>query len=1364
MHCINKSHPEYLNLLQKSNDHPHVLDAKISMWMDNNGGEAFPTIDEIEILPSNKDVFFNRNPIKELGLKYLANPKGFMPSNINLADLQRDARKLDLKVLRAANGAWYLRNSRNQFVNPRLFLQMNSQSSILPYKDLKDKLFSWAKTHGISVITMEEMMNRVAETGPLEGSVAVADLLNKIIAIDPEKEMSDTLAEEVAHFATNILKDDVSVKKAMEIVENTDLYKEVKLAYADVYTTEEQFKKETVDKLLTEVILEQYEETPGDNTIMSYIKGIFSKFKKWLSKFQKSNAAEEIKRDLYPLAQSILNNELLGTVNTTDSTVYYQKEQIPFTPEKEEKITENITDSVIKTKAKFAIKTANLLNERLEKLRSSAAKESVRASIQDQINDLKLKIGRQEFTASLLSIVEYAKEELVSAKEILATHDKNNTTNADHHNRIATFIDMYSDLFRGFVADMHETGFSEKEKEENINILQSVQRELDILSVQNDVFSKKQTIKFTDEINTGPDGSKIDPEFNGRQVVEKTYEDSTWWRFLVGNYKYAKSGIVRAVHKIIFDYIAKTKRFAVEKGNALLDAALQMEKSGVTIDDLIEKADGKFTQFLIRKENWGEYYIALNKRKQEIAQALGFETFSEVDINLLSKEDLKIYKESMSAFYAKNSITITDENGRFAGRKPKKLNPKFAELMQNQDAKNYYDLLIATKAEALAKLPQQYRTDAALYSTPGIRSQFLEKFSKNDQSIIQNVKEMAKESFFIDEDDTEFGEITALNNKIIPIYFTQRFENPANVSRDLTRSYTLFAEMAENFTNMSKAAPNLELLMNQMAKKEYVLKGKLVKGATTQDYKILDTLIDANVYSIEKKDASAKIPENALTKKLHLANKTFSFTKLAQKIASYISLNNLALNPYTSTAGYLKGSVDSILEDQIGLYTTVESKNWARAEYGKNIIQVLSQITKKKQTNKMHLMLQRNNVVQLDKMLRNTNRNKLLSDVTSRDLLFLNYKTADYAIKGRVALAIYDNIRLVDGNFINRKNFLEKRKEEGIEEKAAKEEWKTYREKSLYNAYEVVGNSLQIKPEFKQYVTEGVENAAVGQVTHVANTVDGTMSDTDKGALARQVYGSFVLMHRGWFVNMIDSRFMGWKGRKAKVNFVTGESEIGIYPAMMKFIYEDLFKSKNYLNIKTAYKEADPVIQRGVKKTVLDLMYLQIIALLAAIANVAADDDDEDNAMIQILAYQMNRVLLEQSASQPLLNPSEILQIIDEPVVGVRTIKDLLDISEAFNTDVYKSGMYEGKTHALKFFMKKMPGFKNIYESQFPASKNNFLKNQVISSGTYSLLKKDKDDNEFSIIDRLLLIFKDQEPKSESEVIQIIEALEGDEI
>ena len=40
---------------------------------------------------------------------------------------------------------------------------------------------------------------------------------------------------------------------------------------------------------------------------------------------------------------------------------------------------------------------------------------------------------------------------------------------------------------------------------------------------------------------------------------------------------------------------------------------------------------------------------------------------------------------------------------------------------------------------------------------------------------------------------------------MIPIYFTQRFEKPGNVSRDLAEKlYYLFAEMAENLVQMGK--------------------------------------------------------------------------------------------------------------------------------------------------------------------------------------------------------------------------------------------------------------------------------------------------------------------------------------------------------------------------------------------------------------------------------------------------------------------------------------------------------------------------------------------------------------------------------
>tara|TARA_R100001443_G_scaffold116902_1_gene139011 strand:+ start:653 stop:4753 length:4101 start_codon:yes stop_codon:yes gene_type:complete len=1365
MHCINKSHPEYLTLLEESNLHPHILQARISIWMDRFGNDAFPTLKDLNTIPSSDQIYKSTNPLNDLGVKYLANKDGFMPANINLADLQRDARKLNLTVHRSSRNTWFLKDSNNKIVNPsKVYRQIDSQSSILPYKALTDKLLLWAKTHGISVTTMQELMNRVTETDSLEGSVAVADLLNRIIAIDPEKEMSDTLAEEVAHFATSILRDDTSVKKAMENIVNTDIYKEVKEVYASVYNTEAEFRKEAVDKLLAKSILNEFKTTNENKGIIAYIKAIFNKFKKWLSRTKKSDAAEEIKNDLYPLAQSILSNEYLGNLETPSSeeaTIFHQK-GLAFTEESKKEILKKVDSPAQKTKAEFAIKAANMLNNRLQILRRSARKQETIDSLQKEIDKLKEQIAKQEFTASIMGVLQYATKELVPIEALLKKRDKEKITNGNELELIEKFVDMYNNLFNSLDVQMYKLELPENEKKEIKDMMKDVLSEINRIGNINKSFIKEHAIKVLNKGNTAPDGSKIDKDFNGEEIVEQSLNDSGWWRFGVGNYKFSNSGILRTAHKIIFDTTQKIKRQTIDKGNILLAAQELMTKSGVKVEDLIEKdSKGKYTQDLIRPEDWASYYEARDEMRSEIARVLGFDSFFDIDTETLNKKQLNTYKKAIRDFNNKHSTIVLDDRGNFAGRKPKKKNPRFAELMKNKDVKNYYDLLIETKRESLAKLPLQYRTERALYSVPGIRSQFLEKLTDNNKSFLSNMLEVAKEAFFIDEDDTEFGEVTALNNRMVPIYFTQRFEDPANVSRDLTRSFTIFSEMAENFKSMGEIAGDMEVIMSQLSRRDYIKGKRKIEGIETKDYKILETLVEANIYGIERKDVTFQIPKTKLTEKLHLADKTISATKVVSNLARYISMNNLALNAFTSTAGYLKGTADSLVEDQIGLYTTVESKNWARAEYAKNILQVLSEAPKKKQTNKMHLMLQRNNVVDLYKMLRNTNKNKLLSEVTSRDLLFLNYRTADYALKGRVALAIYDNTRLVDGEFITRKNFLEKRAEEGVNEKEARKEWKNYQDKSLYNAYEVVDGILKIKEDFKKYVTDGVENTIVGKITHVANTIDGTLSESDKGALARSIYGDFVLMHRGWFVNMIDGRFM-----KEKVNMITGESEMGIYPASWKFIKDDIFKAKRIspIAIYSAYKNlSNPAVKRGVKKTVLDLMYLQIIGTLAAVANLAADADEEDDYLIQLIAYQMNRVLLEQAAGQPLIHPSEILQIIDEPVVGVRTIKDIVDISEAWNTDPYASGMYEGSTHATKWFLRKIPAFKNIYESQFPSSKNNFLKNQIINSPTYDYLKENAENEELSIIDRLLLIFKDQQPENTEDAIQYIEALEGDE-
>jgi hypothetical protein len=116
------------------------------------------------------------------------------------------------------------------------------------------------------------------------------------------------------------------------------------------------------------------------------------------------------------------------------------------------------------------------------------------------------------------------------------------------------------------------------------------------------------------------------------------------------------------------------------------------------------------------------------------------------------------------------------------------------------------------------------------------------------------------------------------------------------------------------------------------------------------------------------------------------------------------------------------------------------------------------------------------------------------------------------------------------------------------------------------------------------------------------------------------------------------------------------------------------------------------------------------------------DADDEKDWTLQYAAYQMNRLLLEQGAAW---SPAELVQMIDEPVIGARMIKDIFDLQEMFNySEVYERGMYAGKSHMKKWWMKKTP-FRNLYELQYPDLKNQFIKT-LTNSGVYSMLSPEE--------------------------------------
>ena len=1262
-----------------------------------------------------------------------------------------------------------------------MFRQMSTKTAEEKNTKLEKALFDWAKIHGISINALEVLIDKYKgryETGIL----GVADFANAVIGLAENRKI-DTLPEEVAHFAIELMANDPSMIRALETVDTTELYNIVKEEYKDVYTDEIDFRKEAVAKILAQEIISEFksrEDVPqSQRGFWTFLQAAAQKFVNWVR--NNFNFNSEVRQDfealVRPLAVSILDNQYLGEFGATE-TKAAEKLAYQLDPEEEVEKEEAEEPAIAKKKA-FLNEVILQLSDRMSLLKRGAKSQIRINALETEISKLQYQLAKGELDLGIASFIKLAESEIRTIDDSLKNARLSRNINPTTLVLSENFMQMYENIFGNFIEAMYDENIPSEETEELRKMIHNLSVLINDARGINRMLMKKVTRDILEEANTDAYGNVIDPDFDPDIVSQDTHEDVSFWRLQVGNYKYADSKIIKSAHKIIFNSLANVKRFTAQKGNDLVRLQDQMFKSGGKIEDLIEiDKNGKYTHYFVQEYKWSEYYKAMNETKSQIAEALGFEDYNQIQKVFLTPDQLKLQKTLWGKFYsqhtAKKKITtdqglpidITVPNDSYK-------DPRFAQAMKNPATKAYYEELIRSKKEAVDKLPVQYRSNRVVYMVPPILKSTLDRLTNKEQSFLSRVAQLGREALFIDQDETQFGQLNVLNNKMVPIHFTRPLENLTDLSFDVARSVTLFSEMAENFQEMNKIAGPLGSLQYSLAERNYFTDKKGTqrkKGIESKEYETLETLLDTHVFGIERNAlASAPIPENKVTKALGIEGKQFSWSKASQRFAGFIRNNNLALNFPTSLSGWLKGSGDSIIEDQIGLYTTNESKNWARVEFSMNLFDVLGQVGKTTQTNKMHLIMQENEVVDINKMLSDTTRNRATRTLLNRDLLYVTFATGDYGLKGRITLSIYDNYRLHNGQFMTRAKFFERTAaEKKVENNSAHQKemsakWKELREQSLYNAYEVIDGKLQIKPEFEKYINKTLLNSVKGKVDHVTTYIDGTLSKTDKGKLARTIAGDFLLMHRGWFIGLVDTRF-----KRESTNMLTEEQEIGTYRATLGFLYtafyKTLIKDKAGLSASFAtWNTLSPAKKRGVMKTGLDLLYLNIVAFLAALMNTAADEGDDDDWTLQFTAYQLNRLLLEQGSAW---SPKELVQMIDEPVVGARMIKDLLDIKEAFNFDeVYEAGMYKDKSHGQKWWMKKLPT-RNLYEMQYPELKNRFIK-KMVDSEYYEAMT----DEQKHSIGKKASFFEDlfptgilSDPDDRPEVVtQVIEDLEEEQ-
>jgi len=1437
--CINKSHPEFKQLLLDTEVNPLIVAAKVGIWMEQNNTEDFPTIEQIGLTSiqntQEKQILYQGGPSRARAV--IKEARDIFFNEVYQKDLsENDVIRINTKLRKISDrigdqpwnlrknyqGSYYVAGYKNANVAQKedtyyspyangMFRQISANNTEKANAKLDRLLAGWARKHGIAVESLKSVMEKFPNRFE-ENALGVADFMNSLIAIADGAKI-DTLAEEVAHFAiemqlmsqgeANYILGPSTVKRALEQVVETETYAQVKEEYKDIYEKEEDFRKEALGKILAAEIVNQFKQT--DEFVKEEVSGFWQSLKQMWRDFMAildwalgldTVGRNEIENIIIPLARDILNLEQVGEYGKfqqyeklkqyrgqgkfTDADIKYQKEQ------KAAKKKINKKEEFLKRVEEQYIKKLNLIKSAQKDTRSKASKKTI-AILTEQRDKLQRDIANQRYNVGISDWIYNAKEAVFDVFKTLdaAERGEKGLSSAAVAN-YKRFLDGYTSLINELVEDVRVSTIS---KEEGENLEKEVSSLRDLLAQSRTRLKPLQKEAAQEEIrrhNRTPDGEVIDDTYDEEAAFEASETKFwDWFKYYTGNYKNAKSPIIRSVHKIIYNAFNTVRRFSVRTARRVLNAQ-SLFFTKYKNEDLIQKDEnGKVTHYFDSEYDRARFFKNREEHRKVVAKELGFineETGegdpSLINKNFFTKEQAEIYSKMWEKWYNENAESIKvdakkdfiDEDGNLqtqvlvqlknSNRDPiwiderdleakkkegyytkkeykqipnqKYRNKEFDKKMQDETYRLYYEEIMRVKREALAKLPAGFRTDQLLYMVPSIMKSTLDRIFNPNGNILTRIRQVVEEGVTIEADDTQFGELKELDKETVPIFFTKELSDVSKLSTDIGRSIVMFAEMAENFYQMTKVAPATNNILNSLSDKKYykTKRGNIkerVASEATMEYATVKEMIDSLVYGQQRETSEITIPGT---------KKTISLTKISASIARFIRNNNLAFNVPTALAGYIKGSVDVLIEDTTGLYTTVESKNWARMEFLKEIATVMGQVGSTKQTSKMHLINQDMGIVTLQSMLYETDKNRIVRKAASGDFMYVAYATGDYGLKSRITLSVYDNYRLYDGVFITKEQFLRKtaakagikygesRTKDKAHEKSVQKEWAALREKSLYNAYEEVDGTLKIKKGYNQYINESLLNAVKGKIEYVSNNTDGILGETDKGKLARTSTGDFVLMHRGWFVNLIDAKM-----QTQKTSWITGEEEIGHYRAFfgnyIPAILKEFQNGKSFSAGWSAYDKLSKAQRRGVKKTALDLLATVLAAFLAGLAQLKADEDDEDDFLTHFTALILNRVLMEQKAPW---SPTTMTDLIDEPIVGTKWLKSITDLQYLFNGEEVQSGPYKGQTQRSKWVQKRLIpfGWKNIYELQYPEEKNKFYK-ELVNNGVFSMVMLESD-------------------------------------
>lgn len=601
---------------------------------------------------------------------------------------------------------------------------------------------------------------------------------------------------------------------------------------------------------------------------------------------------------------------------------------------------------------------------------------------------------------------------------------------------------------------------------------------------------------------------------------------------------------------------------------------------------------------------------------------------------------------------------------------------------KNVEQWNMIQKLKEIKKQSLSLYKEQ---SPNLYAIPQISKQDIERIEGLGISLKSTVRNFVSDLCLDRVDDslygkTRQGEVYDPEDRVrsIPKYYIYELENQDDVSHDFGYSYSMLMMQSSLYNEKQKSIELAQGLEQMLLNKQFE-GGK--KAEATQAYQMFRDFFNDHYYGIRMN-----------TKKLtvNIGGYTVDLTRIMMAVERFMSVMNLALSPFVAATGALTGHINLIMESAVGQYISKDSLKYASAEFSRLAPSCIAETGDIDRKSKLYVIGERMGIFNIRNRMYGAGYNRVARTLM-RSPMYAFMEILNYPLDPQVMIATMDNVRYYKGRFYTFQDF-KMEKERGKEQSTIKREWNALKDRTLWSMVDVVDGKVVVKPGSGVTVEEVETQMAItrNQVRSLSQICNGSLNEENRTAASRNWIARFMTAHRGWLV-LAAQRL--WKRRG--FNFQTMQEEEGLSITLKNMIAKtfSLASESGMKNIIDAWNENKDNMNEVEKTNIKRLsVYAGTFLIMQAVSMLLAgwrdDDENEESWLTQFGSYVGFRTINEIASQMPFIMELNVVDIINDPFVMGRKLKDLTDLRN-YSLDKVTSGTYKGESKLFRQLAKQ---------------------------------------------------------------------------